>query len=72
MCIPAVCSLDFVHDFLTMTNSDKFPLKLSENTCQLEENASELRTLDWVTMWVLIFYGISISYAINFRIYDFW
>lgn len=50
ICIPAVCSLDFIQDYLKITNSEKIPLKLLENTCQLEEQASELKTLDWVTM----------------------
>lgn len=50
ICVPAVCSLDFLQDYLKLKNSEKIPFKLLENTCQLEENATKLKTLDWIAV----------------------
>lgn len=52
MCIPAVCSMDFLQELLTFDKSadKKLPIKLDENTCQLEEQYTELKTIDWYMM----------------------
>lgn len=52
LCIPAMCSLDFLQELLQIDESirDKIDIKLLENSCQLEEYATGLKPIDWVTM----------------------
>lgn len=49
LCVPSVCSLEFLEKRLPI-NAERFEIKLLESSCQLEEHATELKTIDWVTM----------------------
>lgn len=46
MCVPAACSLDFLQTFVNFTDK----IKLSEDTCQVANTVTDLRTLDIVVM----------------------
>lgn len=58
MCTPAICSMHFLQSMINNNKSiDRLTsLKFDENTCQLEENVSELKVLDWITMYVYFFH----------------
>lgn len=49
LCVPAACSMNFLQNYVDHINSKKVTIKLIEKSCQLEEYASELTTLDWIT-----------------------
>lgn len=46
MCVPAVCSLNFLQIFANFTKQ----IELSENTCQVPSTGTKLSTLDIVAM----------------------
>lgn len=52
MCTPAVCSMNFLQKLLKLNGlaDKKVSIKLAENTCQLEEQTTELKTIDWCMM----------------------
>lgn len=52
ICTPAICSMDFLQSLVNINKSigRSTSLNFDENTCQLEENASEFKALDWFTM----------------------
>lgn len=52
MCIPAVCSMDFLQKLLKIDDlvDGMVSIELAENTCQLEEQITKLKTIDWYTM----------------------
>ena len=56
-CMPAVCSLHLLEPIINnklLQNFTKVSVTFPKNTCQIEEIASDYRTIDIVTMWVMI------------------
>lgn len=55
LCLPAACSPDQLEQVINEVlhkNGDSMKVQIPQNTCQSEEYATELTTLDWTAMWV--------------------
>lgn len=52
LCMPAVCSLDYLQKLIENDDSMNKTISISllEDTCQYEESLTKLRTIDFVTM----------------------
>lgn len=53
LCLPASCStahLELIVNNILREKSSTLMLKIPKNTCQFEENATDVRTLDCIAM----------------------
>lgn len=51
LCLPASCSVTLIESIINETlASKKILYQIPKSTCQFEEDATDVRTLDYVTM----------------------
>lgn len=50
VCVPAVCSFDLLQQKFNKTINEQVSIKLLHDSCQLEEQMTAIKSVDWATM----------------------